>query len=684
MNGAGDSVNKEEEASAGIAAHASLSDVVSLATFVLAACVWTAMSTGELSPRSAGFFLALHVCSVVWGRVVLTSLGAHRLAPRCGVLVFLVGCLTTSFLLAVVKLLTPLPLGVLFLMHVAVGAAMYAGYEKAIRQWTCPPTDRRYSLASWILTLAATLLWMQHLMPLRAPADNQVEYRFFVENYAHGCNTLPLTVDGMPTQSGSFHFAGEPLSFYHWASYTWTALARQLAGVSIVDGQAVVWYPLGMVVVGLAAYSLGAFWFRPAAGFWSAACILAIPDPSYWSTGVVALSFHRLLEASCAMSYMLAAAALSVIWTTLGTRNSSMRLLMAGILAAFAAAYFKVNIILMLWPVLMFVLLAARRRIADRVVNVATAGFLLLVVVAYLLGSRVRSAPTFTWDPQWGRQYMQWLSQQSQDGSWFQSQWTWQATADDAWNLLPRAVLVVLGTLGAWILPWGALLIGKLRRPCFDGHIPYVPLLTVLLYAAFAVGLHPNENGDPFELQHRAFIWPYFLVVVWTAGQARDASVWDRRASRDLRLGFALLAFPLVLGRQVFLPHGQLENGYLQCAEYLRTQTCPGDAVVDSRMDPWLMTVGMTERRAFVCFEGPPVYNFPGHGRLGEIHRQRRQYVQDLLGVSSTAEIRQWSEQHGVRWCLLHPSSEAAWPREVLRRAPFESGGYYVIDLKQP
>jgi hypothetical protein len=422
-------------------------------------------------------------------------------------------------------------------------------------------------------------------------------------------------------------------------------------------------------------------------GFWAAAATMIVPDPTYWASDVSCLSFLRVFEASSNMLYSEAAAAAAIVLTTAGARWDSGRCIAAGIFAALSAAYFKVNVILMLWPMVLFVLWAAAPRPLSWKVKLAAATFVAIVASAYAAGMRVRSAPTFAPDPHFGRAYINWVSEHSAADSWIAQRMKIEKPHDRVWDMAPRAGWIVLATLQWWLLPWLACVLARLRRPWGDGHVAYVPFLTVLLYGFWAVALAPNENGDPFELQHRSMGWPYLLVVAWTVGEV--GTVLGRLLSGlrgdPLLVGYALLAIPLTAGRDYRVPHPEqlLEKGYFDCLMYAREQTDPDDWFVDSRKDPWLITVGMAERRTFMCF-ARPYYNFPGHGSLAKVHEERGKEIERLLSLRTVDEIRAWGERHGVRWCILHPDTPTRWPREVLEGARFQSGEHRLIDLRVP
>src|SRR5262249_30148050 len=119
----------------------------------------------------------------------------------------------------------------------------------------------------------------------------------------------------------------------------------------------------------------------------------------------------------------------------------------------------------------------------------------------------------------------------------------------------------------------------------------WIPLLAVGIYLTFVFALPLDGTlADPVELQHRPFIWPYFLVTAWAGGLA--ALLVRRIPWGDERLGRwavaagagCLLVVPFLLGYDVQCRHHRSKNlgiappvhkGRLECAEFIRTRGHP-------------------------------------------------------------------------------------------------------------
>jgi hypothetical protein len=548
--------------------------------------------------------------------------------------------------------------------------------------WSIATRVEWMGLAATFVSLAAGSFWIWHLCPQQTMTEEVAVFRVFQEYFAHTSNYLPLLVDDRPLALGSFHFAGEPLSFYHWGCYTYPALLSVFGGVPAQEALAALWYPLGIVELGLAAFVLGRVWFGARAGYWCTVAVVVIPDPTYWAAPILYFPFDRLIEASPGMAYACAAAAVSLVFVTVGVRRGSGRALRLGILGAFAAAFFKVNIIVASLPICFFVIAFAPRQYRSPLTRRVTLEFLTVALLALLASLQLRSAPTFWPDWTGGDAYFQriatFIAADSPLHSYLPLLESGQLRA-----LVARAFFLLVVTFqwflllfaGAWIAS-----IAVWRRIRF---LHLVPLFSLAIYVAFAVFLAPNQNGDPFELQHRTFLWYYFLIATWTAGALAHSWRGLRLRPLPLAVGLMLLVFPLYLGKDMRMPPGDLvvHRGFVDAARFLREQTSKTDAYLDSESDPWLVATALAERRSFVSWD--PSYNFPGSGRLREVRLARWKESFDLFSRQNAEEVRDWSERHGVRWLLLHPTTKIYWPQDLLDQPAFQSQGYKVFDLSQ-
>ena len=310
---------------------------------------------------------------------------------------------------------------------------------------------------------------------------------------------------------------------------------------------------------------------------------------------------------------------------------------------------------------------------------------LLLIGFAVLAGTRLRSAPSFALDPQWGKDFVHFVLALVPAESWVRS----MVPPDDISNptllIWSRSLFILFATFQGLFPLYGLLVLIDVVR---HGHMRRADrwiLTNIVFYALLAVLLIPNANGDPFELQHRDFCWYYMLLIVGLTGFIVR---WARRAVPDSiapqlqTFLLLMLIFPLVTGRTMYMPAHDFvfARGFFDSTEFVRLHTNRNDVILDSRRDPWLVSIALTERRSFVCRDRN--YNFPGSAALRDVREKRWDEADRLFKLKTVEQIHEWSRQNGVRWVLMHPETEISWPAEILDRPRFQSGEYRVYELQ--
>jgi hypothetical protein len=433
-----------------------------------------------------------------------------------------------------------------------------------------------------------------------------------------------------------------------------------------------------------AAWVLGEVLFGQRAALWCLAAVLLIPDPSFWCSPIEFFSLNAFAEASPAMSYASAAAALAITLMTLAGRWRRMSLVAAAFVVAGATVFFKANVVVAVMPLcgLYFLVLWERFASPDR--WIALAVLVALAVLALFAGMQLRSAPTVGIDPNLGRAYTLHVLEEEidPDSSW-QLLRPWAESTRPWVAVLARLSLIAGVTFQLALLPliaaYGAC---RWLWPSATGKRRLL-VAAVAIYLGSAVFLPPNVNGDPFELQHRAFFWIYFLAAVWTAGVAvrLGHGAFGYETPGFLVAG-VLLCVPLVLGRELrddVAPQESVPTGLVRAAQFILKSGASTDIAQDATNDPHLIVAALSQRRAYIGISLDDT--FPGSGALRKIHEGRAVECQTVLRATTRDELTQFAHRTHVRWFVLHPDSQVAWPPEVLAAPSFEERGFRVYDL---
>ena len=658
-------------------------ELLAAALCLVAWNLWMFATTGRYGPRMLLALGILELSFLLWGRLTLVLLAIDRLLPRTFLFPLALGAIEVLAVVAAVRLLTPVPLPVLVLGQLALAAVLTVLLRKRVANWLPLPRLARRELATLVLILAAITAWLQHLMPLLSLRGAESFYRPFIETFFHTARATPMLIDGTPVELGSFHFAGEPLTYYHYASYALPASVAALTGCPAYDAMVGAWYPVGFFLVGAAAWVLGSVLWRPTVGFWCAFAIVVLPDPTYWFSRFNFLSFDALAEDSPAGSYATCATALAATVMTLAVRSRRLSLVGASLALAAATIFCKANFAIAALPFCSLYFLAAWRHFGTARMVPAAGALAIVGALGLFVGTRLSSGPTLKLDPEFGQAYTHLLlDRELPRDSWLQRFRPWTNHPSLAVALPARAALIAAATFQGFLIPVMAAHVwalvawpsARLRHVLFP--------LVLILYLAAAVGLAPNQNGDPFELQHRTFVWVYAFAAVCTAALLlRLPGAWIRRPiGANYAAGFALLTLPLLLGRVSYVaPHDSVPTGLIRAGEFIRAHSYPHEIAQDSLNDAHLYLSAISQRRAYVCISTADPY--PGSGRLAALHTSRARETQQLLDSTTVAALADYHRRTGVRWFVLRPESRAAWPAEILTRPAFESYGYRVYDL---
>lgn len=644
--------------------------------------IWPLRADGELTLRRVGALAVVAVSSLVWGRLVLLGCGWVRYRERDFGLSYLTGNLAVSLAIMALRLVSPWSVSRWVIGQLILGLVCWGWLRGPLSAWRPRRRTQGWDAVATLLSLLAASCWVSHLYPQVIQRPNAWIYRPYMENFSNWFKVGVFLLADAPVAVGSPYYAGEPLSLYHYGSYAWPAWVAESSAPLGLTVLASFWFPQMLFSIGLASYQLGRLWFGPASGAWCAWAVLAIPDPTFWADDIINLSWHRYLEASPNFGCSLAAAAVAVTLVTQGRRADSSRLMLAGVAAAYAAALFKFNIVVAVLPVVAWTLLAAGRPGTRWGGGWVGGLFSASVLLALWAGTQFRFAPTFKLDPQLGGEFARWIMLSLPLDRW----WDF---FDAAWNApvrprqIPgRALWLAWASLQWWLPAWVLLAVGVPSRRGGGWRKRAVPLWALVVYLVLGLGLHPNQNGDPFELQHRPFGWVYLLVVVWCAGLA--VSWLQGRGARWIAsptLLFVGLLIPWWYGAQtrITAPPTVLAPGLVRASQFVARHTDPDEPLIDAEKDPWLIMGAICQRRTFVCRADD--YTFAGQGALADSRLRLRRAVDRLLAATSLGEIAEWHTQHRARWLLVHPDTPLAWPPELVEQHAFAAGGYRVYDL---
>lgn len=209
------------------------------------------------------------------------------------------------------------------------------------------------------------------------------------------------------------------------------------------------------------------------------------------------------------------------------------------------------------------------------------------------------------------------------------------------------------------------------------------PLLLVANFLAMFLGLALDlRSSTPDELSHRPVMIVYFVVVAWVGGAVGLLLCESQRLGRLARpallcSAILLLAVPAFLGSGVqrmwamrmFSPV-RVPIGLVRAAEYIRDHGDGQDLVQDSQFDRTYAVAALAERRTYASRTLTIIsYNI-------DLLQQRIAFIESFMELRDAAAVAATAHQIGLRWFLLDPGDQVAWPDEIAQRPAFQLSGY--------
>lgn len=679
----------------------SLYDAASVAILVVALSMSTTVAIGEFCISLVVWLAAIMVMLVLSGRVYLRILGFHRRMERSFIATLLAGMASFGFLVAFVRLVFPMGLGASTGWVVFAECLLYALFRPSIREWSVRGSTQRVELIAVAMAVVSGVLYVQHYLPPTELDGDDIVFHPLRDFFTHANMANVLMLDGDASVVGRPGLAGIAPQFYHYAGYVLVALPAWLVDVPIYPLLLGLWTPLGLCLVGLAAYALGRTVFGRLGGMWSLVVLLVLPDPSYWTfgfgeVGIHPYSMHRVLQIAPTNAFGLAVAACGMQLLLIGLRQKALWAAAAGWTTCGMSIYFKAQVFIAAFPIAALLFAYLLLKMTPRSRWPAFGGVMAaLVVVVYLLFPIIEPyAPNLASEPDPGGPLCRFLETATASDIWIQPIAKLVRDAPSFLHIPLRAFLILFVTFRMLlVLAIVPLTIRIARGPRWNAF-DIVVAGSLVLYLCYAMLIRPHRVdfawGWPWNLQQVPFLWSHFVLTTWTVGgMVRGlGTLWPRGLVASPRWLPFLLAIPLMMGRgsladdwlrDQLWTHMPQPKGLVMCAQFIREHAAPLDRFQDSEDDPYLFVEALSERRPFCGWTVVATYS--GRDRVDPLFRERLAIHQAMRQATTLAELTAWREKTGIRWYLLHPQTKVAWPLETMPTPAFESDGYRVYDL---
>lgn len=527
------------------------------------------------------------------------------------------------------------------------------------------------TLSLMALSLGFTLAWCSDIPPRIAAFRATGQLDFWLDLLVHAGN---LAQFGAPEAigRGMMLMADWPRPLYHHASLMPAALLLPLAGMEALEATALVWIPLGMLVMASGVLSLGLALGGPVVAALGLVALALVPTPEGWTLGNGFLGFAWLLETAPGTPYALGIGAASLALVVRWAAAPRFALLVLAALLALGCIMVRANVFVWLGPSLALGVIASWPRLppAWRAAGVTLALLAMGGVLAAL------SWPALRLDP--AGFLLGYLDGLHRHHGPTRIDGLYPALVGrlGAWGAAPFGLgLALLGTLGPWLLLWIALGLLAWRRGRWRA-VDALPLLLILV-AAIAILLAPvARNGDISEYRHRAGPLLVVVFVIWSVHFAwRLAAGWQARlpaarlAAGVSALGLVALTMTIGDAKRPRMTWGAEFHGLRVPPELLSlAPALRGDRTArfvtanqppDSRLiDDAIILAGLAAVPAYVA---APAFMRATGGSIAPEAARRMAVLGELNAASDLAALRARMQAEGISHYIVSEGVGAAF-----------------------
>ncbi len=551
----------------------------------------------------------------------------------------------------------------------------------------------KIGLCALFVTLVASGLWStENLQGFSFPSPGIIEIHPWID-VCLTARQISLFMNSSGASSlSSIYMWGYHLPIYHYGSYMIPALLGSLSGVSSFSLTTATLAPLGFIWTGLAAYITGKIIFGRHAGLVAVIGLLLMPDASYIGLGNRWSGYFFFQQVGMGGGYAVSALAVAWAYVIEAIRKNSIRFLIISLSFCAISAVFKVTItVVYIIPLLIF--MAVYFRSVDWKIR---GGALFCAGIAYCLTLQfireIPNAPTLQFSTKGA-----YLNLSTLIGFFKPDRAQWlmnllKMSSSYYWQLLFGIPLILLATYGVWIfvLPF---VLGYISRLHYSPCIVVMPLLIILSHLVIALCLAPNSSvvNDYYEVIHKTFVWPYFLITVCCSSiLGMSMTINGKKYSAGVKIGlgvFVILGFCWVSVMAKTTQTGfSLAEGYTnlkfprglyEAAEYVRRFT-PKNAIVQySDNDDYCMVTGFCERYPYV------LHLTVNRGKVSEIEKRRFATVENILNQQDIASVRKTAEAAGIDWFIVSNQRKLRWRNQAGVSPAFQYDGFCVYNMKQ-
>jgi len=473
-----------------------------------------------------------------------------------------------------------------------------------------------------------------------------------------------------------------PFRLYHYGNYQLPALITAIGNLSSYEAFASFLLPLGLLILIFAAYLFASSLFGVWPGFFAALFLMLLPDPFQQGFGNLFLGqFYWLIQASPAMPYGVACAAMAFACLFKAVINNQFRLLLVGYGFVLITLLYKSQIFVAIsFPALVFPVIFMGKMNFIRRVGLVLFLTLIYFGVIYLVSSP-SSIPTIRLDGSGFIPYTSWLNEIQGPGYLKELINSKLVSQYRAAKIFAYIFLLVIASLGGLFFIY--LFIFWFLNKRLNASITYFPFFIIGIYLVMSLGLALNESdvGLPEELLHRPFVWAYFVVTLWAIAGAYYIYVGDRIPNSPIvkwglfsALGLFLivpLKYSLNIQGHVGSSQIKIPSCEYKLAQFLRANTSRKMIFQEYKQDASMAITAFSQRQEFAV-------NFIGT----KLPRPIRERLIELTIIKNSRDpiiLKNYMEDNRISYLIVDPESDYGWIMRGLNKPIYECSGYKIF-----
>ncbi|TAK73159.1 MAG: hypothetical protein EPO11_08850 [Gammaproteobacteria bacterium] len=620
-----------------------------------------------------------------------------------GLVCILLGSIVSSLILTLLTIFFNIPAGFAFLylsvFSLVIGGLIFSSND--LRATLIFSKSNREDYFILLFLIFFTISWCWKSAGSFPSLEKDGFLLTWVDSYLHGAQISQL-FDPKAFGRGDIFLSGLPPVVYHRSEYMLAAVIAQAASVPGVLAATAFLLPIGVLLTGIAIFTVGTQLADRMTGIMATICILILPDSSWYWIKNGFLGFHYSLQVAPGTGYGLAVCLASFLFFIKWQKERSLNFLLLSLFTACSVFLFRVHYFVLYFPAILTAIALIffgeknKKYLKYSIIVFSILTILILSIqqinLLWLKHSAVLSFLNLVH-----------LERGANGSAEF-----YKYVLDFHYNGLTIFVgilLLYLSILGIWMLLYPLLLYLKIKKFGYES-IDYFTLSLSACYLGIIL-FAPRVYGLADELQHRPLGLLYAIVILFTVDyflKLMDdkwyvfSFVLKYTFILSCLLGVAcsILFSNSLLSKELFGGYSlygdyqiPINSDLFKTALYFRDHSNPGDVFLTNKDDTDSRYIDSAAIIASVsgmpCYLGTKqvelIYSPPT--RRNEIHRRETSVRQAVNDSFSRLEAFTLLRSNGISWFIT--DSPPKWDLSE-KQSDFKFGnilGYHVQrDLK--